>query len=96
MVQSDIDEQAFQVQRMLANELDQYKGRGNSYMNGNIQEIQDLYIKEKVEEEEVILIKLYKVLESISTKSLSFINEEINNLLKYIKFVNSPTQTRIF
>ena len=95
MVQSDIDEQAFQVQRMLANELDQYKGRGNSYMNGNIQEIQDLYIKEKVEEEEVILINLYKVLESISTKSLSFINEEINNLLKYIKFFNSPTQTRI-
>ena len=52
--------------------------------------------KEKVEDEEVILIKLYEVSESISTKSSSFINEEIDNLLKYMKFVRSPTQTRIF
>ena len=73
-------------------------------MNENIWEIQDIYIKEKVqdkgkgrvEEEEVILIKPYEVSESISTKSLSFINKEIDNLLKYIKFIKSPTQTRIF
>ena len=89
---------------MLANELDRYKERGNSYVEENIQEIQDLYIEEeqqgkgkgKVEEEEVILIKPYKVLELISTKSSSFIDEEIDNLLKYIKFIKSPTQTRIF
>jgi len=70
----------------------------------NIWEIQDLYIKEevqdkekgRVEEEEVILIKPYEVLKSISTKCSSFINEEIDNLLKYMKFVKSPTQTRIF
>ena len=62
MVQSDIDDQAFQVQRILADELDQYKERGNSYVDNNIQEIQELYIdkeqqeksKGKVEEEEVI------------------------------------------
>ena len=69
-------------------------------MDKNIQEIQDLYIKEeqqgKVEEKEVILIKLYKVLELILTKSLSFIDEEIDNVLKYIKFVKLLTQTRIF
>ena len=73
-------------------------------MNENIWEIQDIYIKEevqdkekgRVEEEEVILIKPYEVSESISTKSLSFINKEIDNLLKYIKFIKSPTQTRIF
>jgi len=94
-----MDEQAFQVQRMLADELDRYKKRGNSYVDKNIQDIQDLYIneeqqgkgKEKVEEEEVILIKPYEVSESISTRSSSFINEEINNLIKYMKFVKSST-----
>ena len=73
-------------------------------MNKNIWEIQDLYMdeeqqgkdKEKVEEEEVILIKSYEVLKSISTKSSSFIDKEINNLIKYMKFIKSSTQTRIF
>ena len=50
----------------------------------------------KVEEEEVILIKPYKVSESSSTKSSSFIDEEIDNLIKYLKFFKSPAQTRIF
>ena len=92
------------MQRMLANELDKYKRRGNSYVDENIQEIQDLYIDEKQqekdkgkkEEEEVILIKPYEVSESISTESSSFIDEEINNLLKHMNFIKSPTQTRIF
>jgi len=84
--------------------LDRYKEKGNKYMNENIQEIQDIYIEEKVqdkgkgrvEEEEVILINPYEVSESISTKSSSFIDEEIENLLKYMQFVKSPTQIRIF
>jgi len=51
----------------------------------------------RVEDEEVILIKPYKVSESASsTKSSSFINEEIDNLLKYMKFIKFPIQTRIF
>ena len=74
-------------------------------MDDNIQEIQELYKEEelkkeegRIEDDEVILIKLYEVDSSVlsSTKSLSFINEKINNLLKYMKFVKSPTQTRIF
>ena len=73
-------------------------------MDENIREIQDLYIEEeiqdkgkgRVEEEEVILIKPYEILELSSTKSLSFINEEIDNLLKHMKFVKSSTETRIF
>ena len=73
-------------------------------MDENVWKIQDIYIEEEVQdkekgrvkEEEVILIKPYEVLESISTKSSSFIDEKINNLLKYMKFVKSPTQTRIF
>ena len=36
LIQSNIDNRAFQVQRMLADELDQYKGKGNSYVEENI------------------------------------------------------------
>ena len=61
LIQSDMDNQALEIQRMLADELDQYKGKGNDYVEGNIQEIQELYIKEengeekrRVEDEEVI------------------------------------------
>jgi len=89
---------------MLANELDGYKRRGNTYMNENIQEIQELYISKeqkkkeegRIEDEEVILIKLYKISKSSSTRSTSFIDEEINNLLKHMKFVKSLIQTRLF
>ena len=84
--------------------MDRYKGRGNTYVNENIWEIQELYISEeqkkkeegRIEDKEVILIKLYKILESSSTRNTSFINEEIDNLLKYMKFVKFPTQTRLF
>ena len=55
LVQSDIDKRALQVQRMLANELDCYKGKGNDYVNSNIREIQKLYMaEEKKEEKEII------------------------------------------
>ena len=36
LIQSDIDDRAFQIQRMLADELNQYKGRGNRYVEENI------------------------------------------------------------
>ena len=53
--------------------------------------------EERVEDEEVILIKLCEVSEStlLSTKS-SFIDNEVNNLIKYMKFIHFPIQTRIF
>ena len=68
-------------------------------MEENIWEIQDLYIekevqdkgKGRVEEEEVILIKPYEASELTSTKSSSFIDEEIDNLLKHMKFVKTST-----
>ena len=91
---------------MLADELDIYKGKGNNYVNDNIWEIQDLYKEEvekkeegRIKEEEVILIKLYEVSESTLTSSLaqtSFITDEVENLFKYMKFIWTPTQTRIF
>ena len=48
-----------------------------------------------VQDDKIILIKPYEVdNHTISTtlkSSSSFINEEINNLLKYMKFIKSPT-----
>jgi len=63
LVQSNIDKRAFQVQRMLANELDRYKEKSNDYMDSNIREIQELYMNKEmkedkgtVENKEVILV----------------------------------------
>ena len=104
MVQSDMEDWVLQIQRMLADELDGYKGKENRYMDENIWEIQKLYIdkeqkekdKWKMEDKEVILIKPYEVSESVSIMSTSFIDEELDNLLKYMKFIRSSSQTRIF
>ena len=98
-----MNEWAFQVQRMLADELDHYKGKGNKYVKANIKEIQELYIAEEKEEEkgtienkEIILIKPYETSSTTSSSTTSFITDEVNNLTKYIKFVKTPSQTRIF
>ena len=96
LVQSNMDEQAFQIQRMLADKLDCYKERSNKYVDNNICEIQELYINEetkkeegKVEDKEVILIKPYEVSTTTSSSSLqtSFITDKVENLLRYMKFV---------
>ena len=86
-------DQVFQIQRMLADELDAYRGQKNQYINDNIWKIQDLY-KEKeqkkegtIEDKEVILIKPYKVSESVSSTKSSFIDNKVENLMKYIKFI---------
>ena len=105
LIQSDIEDQIFQIQRMLADKLDKYKIRGNSYVDNHIQKIQELYKEEeikkekgrkkegRIKDEKVILIKPYEVNSSTSssTQSSSFINEEIDNLLKYMKFVKLLT-----
>jgi len=75
--------------------LDAYKGKENAYVNSNIQEIQELYkdkeVKKeegRVEDEEVILIKPYEVSKSTSsTTQSSFITDEVDNLIKYMKFI---------
>ena len=89
---------------MLADELDQYKGKGNSYVDSNIKEIQELYMEEEkkeekgtVENEEVILIHPYEFSSTTSSSpTTSFLTDKIENLVKYMKFVKSPTQARIF
>ena len=102
LIQSNMKNQVFQVQRMLADELDAYKGKGNVYVEDNIREIQELFKEEEskkegghVEEEEVILVKPYEVSKSSSstTSTISFITDEVENLLKCMKFVQSPMQT---
>ena len=87
----------------MADELDQYKEKGNSYVETNIQEIQELYMDEetkredrRVEDEEVILIKPYEVSTATSSSSTSFITDEVKHLFKHMKFIQMPSQTRLF
>jgi len=104
LVQSNMDDRAFQVQKMPADELDHYKGKGNDYVDSNIKEIQELYMEEEKKEEkgtienkEVILVHPYKVsLTMTSSSRTSFIIDKIENLAKYMKFMKTPLQTRIF
>ena len=75
----------YQIQECLANELDDYKDKGNKYMDDNIWEIQELYKNKEqrreldkkgiVKDEEVILIKLYKVSTTTSKTTSSKITE---------------------
>ena len=104
LVQSDMDKWAFQVQRMLADELDHYKEKGNDYVDSNIKEIQELYMNKEtkeergvVENEEVILVRPYEVSsKTTSSSTTSFITDKVENLAKYMKFIKTPSQTRIF
>jgi len=53
--------------------------------------------KGKVEDEEVILVRLYEVsMMTSSSSKTSFITDKVENLIKYMEFVWSPTQTRLF
>ena len=88
---------------MLANELDRYKKKGNDYMDSNIREIQELYMNEEmkedkgtVEDEEVILVQPYEVSTTTLSSTTSFITDKVKNLAKYMKFMKTPSQTRIF
>ena len=50
-----------------------------------------------VEDKEVVLVKPYKVsTTTTSASSTSFITDEVKNLFKYMKFVQTPSQTRLF
>ena len=50
-----------------------------------------------MEDKKVILIRPYKISTATSSSSkTSFIMDEVENLVKYMKFVWNPTQTRLF
>ena len=98
-----MDNRAFQIQRRLADKLNRYKGKGNKYVETNIKEIQELYMDRemekdgrRVEDEEIILVKPYEVSTTTSSSSTSFIMDEVEHLLKHMKFVRIPSQTRLF
>ena len=59
----------------------------------NIREIQKLYMDEemkregeRIEDDEVILIKPYEVSTTTSSSSTSFITDEVEHLFKHMKF----------
>ena len=95
LIQNNMDDRVFQIQRMLADELNRYKGKENRYVEENIQEIQKLYIEEKnkgekevIEDKEVILVKPYEASTTTSSSSsTSYIIDEVENLFKHMKFV---------
>jgi len=86
---------------MLADELDWYKGKGNSYVDDNIREIQEIYMEEEkkeekriVEEEEVILVKPYKIsITTLSSSRMSFIADEVDQIHEI--YMNFITDTNI-
>ena len=43
IIQEDIETQAYHTQTLLANKLDRYKRKENTYANNHIKEIQDTY-----------------------------------------------------
>ena len=49
-----------------------------------------------VDDKEVILVKPYEVSTTTSSSSTSFITDEVENLFKHIKFIRTPSQTRLF
>ena len=79
---------------MLADKLDEYKGKENKYVDNNIKKIQELYKDEEIKEfkekeiqdKEVLLFKPYEESTRSDTKS-SFIQDKVNNLEKHMKFV---------
>ena len=100
-----MENQVYQIQRCLADELDNYKDKGNKYIDKNIKEIQELYrnkdLKRRqgtIQDKEVVLFKLYEITKFMISKTMetSFIQKEIKNLEQYIKFIQAPTKIKIF
>ena len=93
--------QAYYIQKLLVDELNSYKEKGNNYIEEHIKKIQDTYkqeniimkkqdIKEKqqIQDEKVLLYKPYEVdLPRPKIPKLIFIQDEIKNLEKYMKFI---------
>ena len=48
IIQSNIENKAYHIQRLLVDELDKCKEKGNNYMKGHIKEIQKAYKEEDI------------------------------------------------
>ena len=56
IIQSDIESQAYYIQALLVNELDNCKKKENMHADEHIKEIQDTYIQEDWEIEKLIIV----------------------------------------
>jgi len=88
-----MENQVYHIQRLLVDELDSCKGKGNDYTERHIKEIQDAYKQEDIEmkepetkgkqqiqDEEVLLYKPYKVdLLKLKTPEPSFTHHHTTN-----------------
>ena len=98
-----MENQAYYIQKLLVDELDNCKEQGSKYTEGYIREIQDTYKqdnqkmkkliennKRQAQEEEIFLYKPYDIASSRpKTPKSTFIQDEIDNLQKYIKYIQS-------
>ena len=104
-----MENQAHHIQILLADKLDSYRGKGNMHADEHIKEIQDTYKqedqemkklvvnnkeKQQVQDKEVFLYRLYNI--SPSRPKLTFIQDKVNNLDKYIKYMQSLVTTTLF
>ena len=91
----------------MVDELNEYKKRGNDYVDNNIKEIQELYKEEserqwrdekkkRIQDKEVLLYKPYKISTESSSTQPIFIQDKLDNLEKHMKFVYSPVKTKMF
>ena len=99
----------YHIQALLVDELDNYKGKENKYAEAYIKEIQDAYKwddlemkilqiidkeKQQVQDKKVFFYKPYNINESrLKTPKLTFIQDEINKLEKYMKYMQAPIKT---
>ena len=50
----------------------------------------------RIEDKKVILVRPYKVSTTTSSSQASFITDKVENLFRYMKFIQAPMQTKIF
>ena len=55
IVQSNMENQVYYIQKLLVDKLDKYKGKGNNYTEEHIKEIQDVYKQEDIIMKEQVL-----------------------------------------
>ena len=106
-----MEKQTYHIQQLLADELDNCKREVNGYIEEHIKKIQDVYKqedivmmeqeftkgKQQMQDKEVFFYRPYKV-SSHRPKSPepTFIQDKIENLKKYIKFMQALIQTTTF
>ena len=100
----------YYIQKLLADELDNCKGKKNEYIEGHIKEIQDVYKqeniimkdqdskkKQQIQDKEILLYKSYQVNSPRSkTSEPIFIQDKVDNLKKYMKYMQALIMTTLF